>query len=59
MVLCSILFWPGCLACSPSHSYTAESTGRPISFFTLDSELIIATTPRTFIRSAMKGGKLR
>lgn len=39
MVLCSILFWPGCLACSPSHSYTvaAESTGLPICF-KVDSE---------------------
>lgn len=46
MVPCSILFWPGCLACSPSHSYTvaAESKGLPI-FFTVDSEPIVASTP--------------
>lgn len=57
MVLCSILFWPGCLACSPSHSNTvaAESTGLPICF-TVDSEPIVASTPCPSTRSTMKGG---
>lgn len=60
MVLCGILFWPGCPACSPSHSYTvaAESKGLPICF-TVNSETIVESTPCTVAHSTMKGGKLR
>lgn len=48
MVLRSILFWPGCLACSPHHSCTiaAESAGLPICLM-MDSEPMIASTTCT------------
>lgn len=57
IILCSILFWPGCLACSPSHSYTvaAESTGLPICF-TVDSERIVASTPLYLHSDHNEGG---